>query len=149
MFPSVTPPRTKFLRLKGAVTVIQKAWRGYQCRKNYQIVSRLHQQPVFLSFFMHWNILKASVCICFSQFSSILSIFCFQICKVFLNQIKMRQSAVVALSSFYSWAWSFLQSCFLQMLNTYEDIPSPRCTHVRVSAHGVQYKQLQNQQKTN
>lgn len=36
--------RTNFLRVKNAVIVIQKFWRGYCCRKNYQIVSPLHNQ---------------------------------------------------------------------------------------------------------
>uniref|UniRef100_A0AAX7SFR4 Myosin VIIAb n=1 Tax=Astatotilapia calliptera TaxID=8154 RepID=A0AAX7SFR4_ASTCA len=51
LFPSVTPPRTNFLRLKGAVTVIQKVWRGYRCRKNYQIMQSgfLRLQAVYRS----------------------------------------------------------------------------------------------------
>lgn len=31
--------RTNFLRLRSAVTVIQKVWRGYRCMRNYRTVS--------------------------------------------------------------------------------------------------------------
>uniref|UniRef100_A0A671TT54 Myosin VIIA n=1 Tax=Sparus aurata TaxID=8175 RepID=A0A671TT54_SPAAU len=41
--------RTNFLRLKSAVTFIQKVWRGYQCRKNYQISGFLRLQAVYRS----------------------------------------------------------------------------------------------------
>uniref|UniRef100_A0A4W6DA15 Myosin VIIA n=1 Tax=Lates calcarifer TaxID=8187 RepID=A0A4W6DA15_LATCA len=41
--------RTNFLRLKNAVIFIQKVWRGYRCRKNYQIVSFLRLQAVYRS----------------------------------------------------------------------------------------------------
>uniref|UniRef100_A0A669BHT1 Myosin VIIAb n=1 Tax=Oreochromis niloticus TaxID=8128 RepID=A0A669BHT1_ORENI len=40
---------TNFLRLRRAVTVIQKVWRGYRCRKNYQISGFLRLQAVYRS----------------------------------------------------------------------------------------------------
>uniref|UniRef100_A0A669D331 Myosin VIIAb n=1 Tax=Oreochromis niloticus TaxID=8128 RepID=A0A669D331_ORENI len=42
---------TNFLRLRRAVTVIQKVWRGYRCRKNYQIMQSgfLRLQAVYRS----------------------------------------------------------------------------------------------------
>uniref|UniRef100_A0A4W6D9R3 Myosin VIIA n=1 Tax=Lates calcarifer TaxID=8187 RepID=A0A4W6D9R3_LATCA len=41
--------RTNFLRLKNAVIFIQKVWRGYRCRKNYQISGFLRLQAVYRS----------------------------------------------------------------------------------------------------
>uniref|UniRef100_A0A3Q2Y3T3 Myosin VIIA n=1 Tax=Hippocampus comes TaxID=109280 RepID=A0A3Q2Y3T3_HIPCM len=41
--------QTNFLRLRSAVTIIQKLWRGYLCRKNYKIMRRgiLRLQAVY------------------------------------------------------------------------------------------------------
>lgn len=54
------PRRTNFLRLKSAVTVIQKVWRGYRCRRNYQTVSPSHlyrfsSDEIFLDTFEEMN----------------------------------------------------------------------------------------------
>ncbi|KAI4791029.1 hypothetical protein KUCAC02_034255, partial [Chaenocephalus aceratus] len=40
--------RTHYLRLRSAVTLIQRLWRGYQCRKNFQKVSPSDMQSGFL-----------------------------------------------------------------------------------------------------
>uniref|UniRef100_A0A8C5C3V0 Myosin VIIA n=1 Tax=Gadus morhua TaxID=8049 RepID=A0A8C5C3V0_GADMO len=39
--------RTHFLRVRRAVTVIQKMWRGYCCRKNYRTVGFLRLQALY------------------------------------------------------------------------------------------------------